>query len=104
MPTFKAPYGTADQHVPSPAQHLGYRYLVAYLVDGGCQAEYIRRACEEAQDEGAPKDVVCHTSEGWKRRGELINLAVGRRLDGYAIALTKYEQELKAEQGQQRST
>lgn len=97
MPVFKPPYGTSGQHVISPAQHLGYRYLVAYLVDGGCMGDYIMKACTEAHDEGAPKDVVCHTGVGWKRRGDLVNLAVGRRLDTYAAALTRYEEELKAE-------
>jgi hypothetical protein len=97
MPVFKPPYGTKDQHVISPAQTFGYRYVVAYLVDGGCMRDYIERACIEAQEDGAPKDAVCHDGAGWKRRGQLTNLAVGRRLDSYAAALTKYEEELKAE-------
>lgn len=103
MPHFKAPYGTADQHVISPAQHLGYHYIVAYHVNGGSMADYVRRACAEAHDERAPKDVVCHTNDGWKRRGEVTNLMHGRRLDSYVRALIKYEQELKTERAQ-RST
>ena len=98
MPTFKPPYGTRDQHVPGPAQHRGYRYIVAYLVDGGLLADYIQKACIEAEEAGAPRDAV-HTKEygGWYTRGEIRNPMVGRRLDTYAAALTKYEQELKAE-------
>jgi hypothetical protein len=104
MPTFKPPYGTGDQHVTNPARHRGYRYLVAYLVDGGLRADYVARACIEAEEEGAPKDAVCHTQDGWKRRGDLTNQAVGRRLDSYATALTQYEKELKAERASERST
>jgi len=104
MPTFRPPssFGSRDvnQHVYSPAQHLGYRYLVAYFTDGGCTKDYILKACAEAHDDGAPKDVVCHDGAGWKRRSEL-NPVIGRRLDTYARALTTYEQELKAEQKQE---
>lgn len=98
MPTFKAPYGTKDQHVISPARHRGFRYIVAYLVDGGCRADYIEKACIEAEEAGAPKDAV-HSKEygGFFTRGEIKNPMVGRRLDTYARALTKYEQELRAE-------
>lgn len=96
MPTFRPPYGTKDQHVISPAEHFGYRYLVAYLVDGGMRTDYIKRACSDAQEVGAPKDAVCHLNGRWKRRSEL-NPGFGCRLDTYAAALTKYEQELKAE-------
>lgn len=98
MPTFNPPrgYGTAGQHVISPAEHLGYVYVVAFLVDGGNAADYIRRACADAHEEGAPKDVVCHSDGRWKRRSEM-NLTFGRRLDTYVRALNKYEQELKAE-------
>jgi hypothetical protein len=106
MPTFKPPYGPKDvtQHVFRPAQHLGYRYVVAYLTDGGAPATYILRACAEAHDEKAPKDAVCHTDTGWKRRGDLTNIMVGRKLDTYARALLKYEEELNNERNQQRST
>lgn len=105
MPTFHAPtgYGTKDQHVISPAQHLGYVYLAAYLVDGGNSKDYIMRACADAHEDGAPKDVVCRANGQWKRRSEM-NLGFGRRLDTYAKALTKYEQELKAEWANERST
>ena len=99
MPVFRPPYGPRNpaEHITSPAQHLGYRYVVAYFVDGGAPATYILRACAEAHDEGAPKDAVCHTDTGWKRRGDLTNIMVGRRLDSYARALLKYEEELSAE-------
>lgn len=108
MPVFKPPYGTKDQHVPSPAHHFGYHYIVAYLVDGGSRADYIKRACSDAHAEGLPRDAVCHgplgASDGnWQRRGDMQNRTYGRRLDAYAAALTKYEQELKAER-EQRST
>lgn len=100
MPTFKPPYGTADQHVVSPAQHFGYHYIVAYLVDGGSRAEYIKRACSDAHAEGLPKDAVCYgpAANGiWQRRGDMQSSSYGRRLDRYAAALTQYEKELKAE-------
>ena len=97
MATFRAPYGTPDQHVPSPAQNFGYRYLVAYLVDGGLRADYIIRACAEFHEEGAPKDAFCRPDGVWKGRGDLTNRAVAARLDSYAAALTKYEADLKAE-------
>lgn len=100
MPDFKPPYGTKDQHVISPAQHRGYRYIVAYLVDGGSRRDYIIRACSDAEAEGLPKDAVCYGPEShgsWQRRSQLQNRAFGRRLDQYAAALTKYEQELWAE-------
>lgn len=97
MPTFKAPYGTADQHVISPAEHLGYRYIVARLVDGGLQADYIRKACEEFRTLGAPEDALYQYDGKWMTRGGLTNRTVAQRLDSYADALTKYEQELKAE-------
>lgn len=100
--TFKAPYGTADQHVISRAQHGGYLYIVAYLVDGGCTKDYIIRACIEAQDVQAPKDAVCHLNGQWKRRGQM-GVTLGRRLDSYAAALTRYEQEFKAERRQEGS-
>lgn len=103
--TFKAPYGTADQHVTSPAQHFGYRYIVAYLVDGGSKADYIRRVCADAYAEQAPKDAVCRvypSADQWKQRGDItVNFA--RTLDAYAAALTRYEQELKAERRQEGS-
>jgi hypothetical protein len=100
--TFKAPFGTAEQHVISAAQHFGYRYLVAYLVDGGCAKDYIIRACAEALDVGAPKDAVCHQNGQWKRRSQM-GVTLGRRLDSYTAALTRYEQELKAERRQEGS-
>lgn len=95
MAVFRPPYGTKDQHVISRAEHLGYVYIVAFLVDGGMGADYIKRACSDAHDVGAPKDAVCHENGRWKRRSE-FNLGFGRRLDTYARALTKYEEELKA--------
>lgn len=97
MPTFKPPYGTPDQHVYSPAEHLGYRYLVAYLVDGGSRHDYIKQACSDFHAEGAPKDAFCQPDGVWKGRSQLTNQAVARRLDSYAAALTKYEEQLKAE-------
>jgi len=104
--TFKAPYGTNGQHVISPAQHLGYRYIVAALVDGGSASDYIIRACIEAHENGLPKDAVCYgpSTGSWQRRGDMRNFAYGRRLDGYAAALTRYEQDLKAERARERST
>lgn len=99
MPTFRPPYGTKGQHVPNPAQNRGYRYIVAYLVDGGSNADYIIRACSDAEAEGLPKDAVCYGPAAlgsWQRRGQMQNRAFGRRLDSYAAALTKYEEELKA--------
>lgn len=97
MPTFRPPYGTKDQHVHHPAHHLGYHYIVARLVDGGLMADYIRRACEEAHEAGAPKDALYLDRGVWVRRADLRNLMVGRRLDSYAAALTRYERELKDE-------
>lgn len=98
MPTFRPPrgYGTEKQHVISPAQHFGYVFLVASLVDGGNYADYIRQACSDARDEGAPLDAVCRRDGGWKRRSEM-SLMYGRRLDSYAIALKRYADELEAE-------
>ena len=97
MATFKAPWGPKkpEEQVTSRAHHLGYHYMVAFLVDGGAPVNYIRRACEEAHEARAPKDAVCSTDTGWKRRGDL-NLMLGRRLDQYARALVAYENELKA--------
>lgn len=98
MPVFKPPYGTSGQHVISPAQNFGYRYIVARLVDGGSPADYIMQACAAAQEEGAPKDAVTREVSGaWKTRGQLASGMYTRRLDTYTAALTKYEQELKAE-------
>ena len=98
MPTFKPPYGTTDQHVYSPAQHFGYCFIVARLVDGGSQADYIKRACADAQEERAPKDAVVREENGaWRTRAQLASGMYGRRLDTYAAALTQYEEELKAE-------
>jgi hypothetical protein len=98
MPTFKPPWGPKkpEDQVTSRAHHLGYHYMVAYLMDAPAPASYIRRACEEAHEAGAPKDAVCSTDTGWKRRGEL-NMMLGRRLDDYVRALRKYEDELDAE-------
>lgn len=101
MATFKPPYGPKDprDHVISPAQHFGYRYIVAYLTDGGHDTDSIRRACSDARDEGAPKDAVCHLysfGDEWKRRSD-IAVGFAHRLDSYAAALTKYEQEVAAE-------
>ena len=103
MATFKPPrgYGTKDQHVCSPAQNFGYFFLVAYLVDGGNSADYIKRACADALAEGAPKDVVCHTDGRWKRRSEM-NLMFGRRLSTYADALARYAEELEAEREKEK--
>jgi hypothetical protein len=99
MPVFKPPYGTKDQHVISPAQHFEYRHLVASLVDGGSDADYIKRACADFKEEGAPKDAIGRTETGWRVRSDL-GMMHGRRLDSYAAALTKYEEELKAERKQ----
>jgi hypothetical protein len=97
MAKFNPPYGTPDQHVPSPAHNFGYRYLVAYLVDGGMRADYIIKACAEFHEEGAPKDAFCRPDGVWKGRSQLTNRMAAQRLDSYARALTKYEQELAAE-------
>jgi hypothetical protein len=100
MPVFKPPYGPKDpkQHVTSAAKNYGFRFYVAFLVDGGASPDYIKRACIEAREAGAPKDMV-HTKEygGWFTRGEVTNPVTARRLDSYAAALTKYEADLKAE-------
>jgi hypothetical protein len=99
MPTFKPPWGPRDlkQHVFSPAHHLGYRYIVAYLMDGPSKPDYIVRACSDAHAEGAPKDAVCRNAgEEWTTRGQ-IGRTFGHRLDDYARALTKYEEDLAAE-------
>lgn len=97
MATFRPPYGTPKQHVIAPAQHLGYRFLVARLVDGGMDADYIRRACSDAHAEGVPKDAVTCENGVWKTRAQLPRNRYTTLLDSYAAALTKYEQELKAE-------
>jgi hypothetical protein len=101
MATFRPPYGPRDpkDHVTSPAQHFGYRYLVAYLTYGESTSQTIKQACSDAYDEGAPKDAVCRLysfGNEWKRRDD-IAVNFGRTLDSYAAALTKYEEELKAE-------
>jgi hypothetical protein len=101
VPTFKPPYGPKDpaKHVTNPAQHFGYRYIVAALVDGGSDRAYIMRVCADARDEGAPKDAVGRLysfGDEWKRRGD-VTTNYGHHLDSYARALTQYEKELKAE-------
>lgn len=100
MPVFKPPYGSKDQHVISPAHHFGYRHLVATLVDGGSNADYIKRACADYKEEGAPKDAIGRTETGWRVRGE-VSIMHGRRLDSYAIALTRYEEEIKMDRRQE---
>lgn len=97
MSTFRLPYGSAGQHVYRPEENLGYRYLVAYFVDGGLDADYIRKACQEAHADGAPLDAVCRPGGVWKTHGELTNQAVAHRLEQYASALAQYEDELSKE-------
>lgn len=90
-PRFDPPYGTKDQHVPAPAQHLGYHFLVAYLVADGKQAPYIRAECAAAHQQRAPKDVIWRDSAGhWHRRHQLQQLTQARRVDAYAVALNRY--------------
>jgi hypothetical protein len=101
MPKFKAPYGTGEQHVTSPTQHLGYRYMVAYLVDNGFGRERIIIACTDAAAEGAPKDAISRQGvTGWYRRSDIIDTRTCRRYDAYAAALTQYE----IQQRQERAT
>lgn len=106
MAQFKPPYGTTDQHVTDPTQHFGYRFLVAYLVDGGYYAQKIRQVCAEARKEGAPRDAclrrLAKFGGGWITRDHLSDHRTRRRVDSYAAALLKYEEDVKAEQAAQR--
>lgn len=111
MATFKPPTGfgsrNPNDHVTSPAQNFGYRYIVARLAEGGSTAAYIMRWCADAHEERAPKDAVCRNDGGgWKTRTELTR-SYGSHLDTYTRALIKYEEELWAERkfdSHQRST
>jgi hypothetical protein len=96
MASFRPPY-RKDLRI-GPAQYLGYRHLAAYLADCGATAKAIQEACAQARDENAPKDAVSRNDYGrWYTRRDMTNLVVGRRLDSYAAALLKYEEDLKKE-------
>lgn len=85
-----------------PAEHLGYRHIVAYQADSGMTRESIIESCAEAAEENAPKDAICKREDRWYRRGEITHVSIGRRLDAYAAALLRYEEELAAERKAQR--
>lgn len=77
-----------------PAEHLGYRYIVAYQADGGLSRKSIVESCAQAAEEKAPKDAICKRGDRWYTRSELVDFREGRRLDSYASALLRHEQEL----------
>lgn len=84
------------------AEHLGYRYIVAYQADSGLTRESIAASCAEAADEGAPKDAICKRAGRWYTRGEITEIRIRSRLDSYTAALIKYEDELARERKTQR--
>lgn len=94
----------AKAHLPyrkelvlGPAEHLGYRHIVAYQADGGLSRKTIVESCAQAADEGAPQDAICKRNGRWYSRSEMTNIGVRRRLDSYAAALLKYEEALAVE-------
>lgn len=87
----------------TPAQHLGYVFIVAYFAEDGMSADQIRKKCEAAHEAKAPKDVVLLDERGnWLRRGEFPDVFVGRRLDAYARVLHRHAEQLDAERKAQR--
>lgn len=100
MAKFRAPtgFGTPEQHVISLAEHLGYHYMVAYLVDNGFGREHIKIRCSDAAAEGAPKDAFARKgTTGWYQRQDIIDRRTCQRYDAYASALTQYQMELQRE-------
>ncbi len=62
MPEKKEPFrpkiGGVEQHVTHPAEHHGYRHLVANYIYKGSHAYYIKGRCAKAQEMGLPKDII----------------------------------------------
>src|SRR5512139_3596425 len=82
----------------TPAEHLGYVFIVAYFAETGMPAHLIREKCEAAHEAKAPKDVVFRDECGnWLRRGEITSTPTGRRLDAYARVLQNHAEQLAAE-------
>lgn len=82
----------------TPAQHLGYFFIVAYFAETGMPADLIRQKCEAAHEAKAPKDVVLRDECGnWLRRGEITSVSTGRRLDAYVRVLQRHAEQLAAE-------
>ncbi|WP_338675952.1 hypothetical protein V1460_25510 [Streptomyces sp. SCSIO 30461] len=61
-PKFNPPYGGAISHVTDPAEHHGYLHMVAWAVEIGSHAEYIKDWCAKAKSAGAPLDTLYERS------------------------------------------
>jgi hypothetical protein len=86
-----------ELRVLGPAEHLGYRHIVAHLADGGATREAIVAACAEAADDNAPKDALCKRDGRWMLRSE-VTRRVRERLDSYTRALVHYEDQVRQAQ------
>ncbi|KAB7835708.1 hypothetical protein [Streptomyces mobaraensis] len=62
QPKFNPPYGGVISHVTDPAEHHGYLYMVAWAVEIGSHAEYIKDRCAKAKAAGAPLDTLFERS------------------------------------------
>ncbi|MFI8089131.1 hypothetical protein ACIF9R_12550 [Streptomyces sp. NPDC086080] len=61
-PKFNPPYGGAISQVTDPAEHHGYLHMVAWAVEIGSHAQYIKDRCAKAKAAGAPLDTLYERS------------------------------------------
>ncbi|KOT47121.1 MULTISPECIES: hypothetical protein [Streptomyces] len=61
-PKCNPPYGGAINHVTDPTEHHGYLHMVAWAVEIGSHAEYIKVRCAKAKAAGAPLDTLYERS------------------------------------------
>ncbi|MFE7118527.1 hypothetical protein ACFU99_24230 [Streptomyces sp. NPDC057654] len=103
-PEFNPPYGGAISHVTDPAEHHGYLHMVAWAVEIGSHAPYIKHRCAEAKAAGAPLDTLYERSgPGGVGTGEWVRFsdrgATGHdaargfvRIEEYVRELVRYQQ------------
>lgn len=100
---FNPPYGGAINHVTDPAEHHGYLHMVAWAVEIGSHAEYIKDRCAKAKAAGAPLDTLyersgpCGVGTGeWVRFSDIDTTShdVARgfvRIEHYVQELVRYQ-------------
>lgn len=97
-PKFTPPYGGTN-HVTDPAQHHGFLHMVAWAVECGSEAEYIKHRCAKAKAAGAPLDALYESSgPGGVGTGEWVRFSdidtTGHNGARGFIRIEQYVQEL----------
>jgi hypothetical protein len=103
QPKFNPPYGGAINHVTDPGEHHGYLHMVAWAVEIGSHAEYIKDRCAKAKAAGAPLDTLyersgpCGVGTGeWVRFSDIDTIGHDAargfvRIEQYVRELVRYQ-------------